>query len=466
MKIDVFLKADFYSKYILLFALITCFLYGYIAYFTVRSEFYQLILLSTFAFLFTYILIEDSQLKFNQLLILALIYRLIFLVATPNLSQDFFRFFWDGQLVLQGINPYVENVNYYFDNNLTHLISNASELRSGMGELNASHYSNYPPMSQFIYAVSAWFAKDSIYGFIIALRLILISFDLLFVFFAKKILVVLQKEPKVLFWYILNPLCILEITGNLHLEGIMIALFIMGFYFLIKYKYIWSALFLSLSITTKLMSLIFIPILITHLFVKLKNPTHLKTISAYGFWLILFLCVQFAFFYNPTFINNFSETLSLWFGKFEFNASIYYVIRWIGYQTVGWNIIQTYGHYMPIAFVIIYLVLIFKMKTSPTKMLEFFMWMLIIYYLLSTTVHPWYILFPLALSVFTKYNFVYIWSLLILTSYYAYTFPQVEESIFFLTLEYVTVLLYMTYEIIKRNKSDYLDNFSLNKKPK
>ena len=321
-------------------------------------------------------------------------------------------------------------------------------------------------MSQFIYAISAWFAKDSIYGFIIALRMILISFDLLFVFFAKKILVDLQKEPKVLFWYILNPLCILEITGNLHLEGVMIALFIMGFYFLMKHKFILSALSLSLSITTKLMSLIFIPILVTHLIVNFKSPTHYKTILAYGFWLILFISIQFAFFYNPTFINNFTETLSLWFGKFEFNASIFYVVRWVGYQTVGWNIIQTYGQYMPIVFIIIFLVLIFKMKTSPSKMLEFFMWMLIIYYLLSTTVHPWYILFPLALSVFTNYNFIYFWSFLILTSYYAYTFPQVKESILFLTIEYVVVLLFMIYEILKQNKLYHLENFFSNKNHK
>ena len=465
MKID-FLKSDFNFNYILFSAITGCFLYGYIAYFTVRSEFFQLISLSVFAFIITYILIEKSQLKFNQLLILALVYRLIFLLASPNLSQDFFRFFWDGQLVLQGINPYVENVNYYFDNNLTHLIYNASELRQGMGELNARHYSNYPPMSQFIYAISAWFAKDSIYGFIIALRLILISFDLLFIFFAKKILEAFQKEPRILFWYVLNPLCILEITGNLHLEGVMISLFIMGFYFMMKHKFTFSALCLSLSITTKLMSLIFIPILIKYFLVKLKTPKSYKSILVYGFWLFSFLLIQFAFFYNPTFINNFAETLSLWFGKFEFNASIFYIVRWIGYEIVGWNIIQTYGVYMPVAFVIIFLASMFITKATLTKILELLMWMFVIYYLLSTTVHPWYILFPLALSVFTNYKFVILWSVLILTSYYAYTITEVKESELFLILEYGVVLLYMAYEILKQKKPDYLENLSLNKNPR
>ena len=449
MKIGIFSKPHFLSRAILVFALVACFIYGYIAYFTIRTEFFKFILLSGIAFITTYVLIEKSQLKFNQLFLLAIFYRLIFLLSLPNLSQDFFRFFWDGQLVLQGINPYLETVNYYFSQNLDYKIQQADILRKGMGDLNASHYSNYPPMSQFIYAISAWFANDSIYGFIIAIRLILISFDLLFVLFAKKILAFFNKDPKALFWYILNPLCIIEITGNLHLEGVMIALFVVAFFFMLRQRYIHSAFLFSLSITTKLMSLIFVPVLLKYFYKNNRFSLNFKTILNYGFWLVLFLFIQFALFYNSTFYQNFSQTISLWFGKFEFNASIYYVVRWIGYKTIGWNIIQTYSQIMPLFSILCFIIILYKRKASPDQLLESFMWMLTIYYLLSTTIHPWYILFPLALSVFTRYNFVYLWSFLTLLSYYSYKISEVKESYWILILEYGLIIIYMFYELRK-----------------
>ncbi|RRO19649.1 mannosyltransferase [Flavobacteriaceae bacterium 14752] len=442
---------NFSYNTVIVLAIIGSLSYGFLTYFTVRSDFFQLILLTAISFLVTYVVIEKSKLSFNHLLYLALIYRLIFIWAIPNLSQDFFRFFWDGQLILQGINPFIENVNYYFNEGLDQNITQADILLQGMGELNASHYSNYPPTSQFIYAVSAWLAKNSIMGFIISLRLILISFDILFVFFAKKLLIHFNKNPKNLFWYILNPLCLIEVTGNLHLEGVMISLFIIGFYFLIKNQKILSALFLSLSISTKLLSLIFLPITLKYFLKTYKFKRASKGIFYFGFWLLLFLAIQFAFFYDEKFISNFTESVGLWFGKFEFNASIFYVVRWFGYQHTGWNIIQTYGKIMPIISIILFLILLLKFKTSPVKMLECFMWMLTVYFLLSTTVHPWYILFPLALSVFNTYKYVYVWSFVVIFSYFSYKISgDVFESTWLLAIEYGILLMAIMLDIGKR----------------
>lgn len=453
MNFELFSKQKFSHIVILSCALFSCFIYAYLAYFTVRTEFVQFVFLSGFGFALTYILIEKSQLNFKQLVLLSIVYRLIFLLATPNLSQDFFRFFWDGQLVLQGINPYLENVNYYFAEGLDYKINHAEILRQGMGELNASHYSNYPPFSQFLYAISAWFAGKSITGFIIALRLLLIGFDMLFIFFARKILLYFKQDPKNLFWYILNPLCLLEITGNLHLEGVMIALFVAGFYFILKQKYWWSALFISLSITTKLMSVIFLLILLLYFFKQFSFPSNFKRFLKFGLGLILYLLIQFAWFYSPTFISNYSETISLWFGKFEFNASLFYIVRWLGFQVVGWNVIQTYSQFMPLVSIFCFLIILFKRGAKPEMVLGSFMWMLCVYYFLSTTIHPWYILFPLALSVFTRFRFLIVWSFLILLSYYAYKPERVEESYWLLILEYSTLAIVVISEFYKNRKN-------------
>lgn len=445
-----FLKPFSYN-FIVFLTVLGALVYGMLAYFTSRVEFAQLIVLTAISFIITYIVIEKSKLTFKQLCILAVLYRLVFLVAIPNLSQDFFRFYWDGQLVLQGISPYIENVNYFFINGLEYKIDQAQLLRQGMGELNASNYSNYPPFSQYIYAISAWFAKSSVLGFIISLRVFVISFDFLFIIFARKLLVYFNQNPQKLFWYILNPLSIVELTGNLHLEGVMISLFVMAFYLLLRHKHILSALFLSLSISTKLLSLIFLPLVFNYFIEKFKVLKASQKIIYYSFWVVLFLSIQFAFFYDERFINNFSQSIGLWFGKFEFNASIFYLVRWVGYQNLGWNVIQTYAKVMPIITVVLFVFLLLKYKGRPIKILESFMWMLTVYFLLSTTVHPWYILFPLALSVFLNYKYVYVWSFLVVLSYNAYQIPgEVFEKTWVLVIEYGILIGIMFKEAIKK----------------
>ena len=50
-------------------------------------------------FLFVLFWRIKKQIKtWKQLLFLGLLFRLIFICATPNLSQDFYRYLWDGNL--------------------------------------------------------------------------------------------------------------------------------------------------------------------------------------------------------------------------------------------------------------------------------------------------------------------------------------------------------------------------------
>lgn len=452
MAIKINLKASCIRQVYILVALLTCVIYGYLGYFSVRSEFVVLISLCGITFLSTYLFVEKSDFNFKQLLYLSIIYKLVFIMAIPNLSQDFYRFFWDGQLVLQGINPYLENVNDYFIKDSYFKVHQAEILRDGMGSLNASNYSNYPPFSQLLYAISAWIAQDSIHVFIISLRVLLIGFDLIFICFAKKILSRFNKNPKALFWYALNPLCIIEITGNLHLEGVMIALFISGIYLLIKYKYVLSGALLSLSVGTKLLSLIAIPLIIVFIWRRGEANEKFKKSVVFIITFAIVLGFQFLPFIDSVFLENYAQTIGLWFGKFEFNASIYYVVRWIGFQIYGYNIIQTYGLIMPLITVLLFTPIILKTKVLVKSLLESFLWMLCIYFLLSTTVHPWYILFPLAIGVFTNYKFFFLWSFLVFLSYSAYINPKVSESELLLFVEYSLLLSFMMYEVIQSRR--------------
>jgi hypothetical protein len=73
---------------------------------------------------------------------------------------------------------------------------------------------------------------------------------------------------------------------------------------------------------------------------------------------------------------------------------------------------------------------------------------LTLYYFMSSTVHPWYVVFLLGISIFTNYRFPLVWSFAVILSYYAYSNPDYKESLPLLAIEYILVMGYFIYEIL------------------
>ncbi|MBL4754212.1 MAG: mannosyltransferase, partial [Flavobacteriales bacterium] len=72
------------------------------------------------------------------------------------------------------------------------------------------------------------------------------------------------------------------------------------------------------------------------------------------------------------------------------------------------------------------------------------------YFLLSTTVHPWYITTLVALSAFTKYQYASLWSFLVLLSYAAYAAQPFQENFYLLGLEYLLLAGFIAYELWRK----------------
>lgn len=413
-----------------------------------REDFVKLIMLygALFYFFLKLIQLEKSNIKF--LTVLTIIFRLVFLISIPNLSQDFYRFIWDGRMALEGWNPYLYLPKDLIATN-TAPIAQAVELHEGMGSLSAKHYTNYPPLNQFCFIIAGIFAGKSITGSIIVMRLLIILADIGTLYFGKKLLENLKLPPYYIFLYLLNPFIIVEFTGNLHFEGIMIFFLVWSLYLLQKGAWRLSAVLLACSISIKLIPLLLLPLFLQNLGWK----------KAFVFYSIVGLVniILFLPFLSSEFINNYTETIGLWFTNFEFNASIYNIIKAIGYEIKGYNIIKTVGKISPFVVIAFIIGLTFLRKNkSISQLITALLFGLSFYFFTSTTVHPWYLSTLLILSVFTKYRFPLVWSLVIMLSYQTYSHPDFKENYWLLTAEYFVVYGFMIYELFQTQQKKVL----------
>jgi hypothetical protein len=272
----------------------------------------------------------------------------------------------------------------------------------------------------------------------IIIRIFIIAAEVGAIFIGIKLLKQWKLSDQNILIYALNPLIILELTGNLHFEAFMIFFLVAAMYLLSKTRVIHAAGFMALSIAAKLLPLMLLPTLIKKL--KIRKLAILYILIGV-FSVILFLPLL-----NLEFITGISESIGLYFQKFEFNGSIYYLVREYGYWDRGYNIIQTAGKDLALFSFIGILIISFL---YPRRLLVAYPWLLILtfYFLMATTVHPWYISTLVMLSIFTKYRYAVLWSFLIFFTYAGYMAEGFQEQLWITVVEYLAVIGFMLYEI-------------------
>jgi alpha-1,6-mannosyltransferase len=422
-------------KKTILLATFSC-LIVWLGYFTPRQAFGQLFGLYSALFIVYFLLvkyIKDSRV----ILITAIFFRLLLLFSIPALSDDFYRFVWDGRLLLNDINPYTILPSDFIQ---TPDFQRVIIDKSIFTKLNSpNYYTVYPPLNQLIFVVSAWFSQGSLFGNIISLRVFILLaeigtlFLLLTPAFKKERTTINTK----LALYAFNPLIILELTGNLHFEAVVIFFLLLAYQFR-KKSIVFSSLFFACAVSTKMLPLIFIPLIIKFLGIK-------KGIF-YAFLVGIFTLVLFVPFLDKMLIEKLFSSVNLYFQKFEFNASIYYLIRAIGFQFTGYNIIGTAGKILALLTFSGVFLISWKSKNFILGALA----ILTLYFSVATTVHPWYAANLVAIAVFTQFRYPIVWSYTIFLSYATYQTNLYQENLWLVALEYLLVLGVMIYEIYNR----------------
>ena len=418
--------------------------YFLLAFHTERENFFQLILLVLSAAACGYYIHVKTE-NTIDIFWIGLIFRAVIFISVPFFSQDFYRFIWDGELIVHGMNPYAFTPNELIGNTAFQF-PNKDLLFNKMGSLSAKYNSNYPPVNQVFFAAAAAISGLSLLGKMLILKLFVVLADMGIFFIGRKILTHYKLEEKQIAFYFLNPLIVIELTGNLHFEGVMLFFLLLGVYTFLHKKLFLAATFISMAIATKLVPLILLPFFIRRMTWK-ENLIFFGSLALLG-------AFTFYFCFGAENISHYLSSIALWFNNFEFNASIYFVLRAIGFAINGYNMIAVFGKILPVVSVIIIVVLAFvDYKQNRKNIFPFLSLALAAYLMCATTVHPWYIVTLVGLGVFTNFKFTLIWSILVFISYHAYANDHFSENSIALLLEYIPVYLLAAMEVTRYLKN-------------
>ncbi|MGB4958173.1 MAG: hypothetical protein WBO36_01795, partial [Saprospiraceae bacterium] len=156
---------------------------------------------------------------------------------------------------------------------------------------------------------------------------------------------------------------------------------------------------------------------------------------------------------NGVAIFSFMNSADLYFQKFEFNASVYYLMRWVGKILSGYNLIYYIGPMLGLITVLINVKLANRYaKDDFSKFFKYALLVWIVYLLLATTVHPWYVICLLFLGMFTKLRYPYIWSYLIIISYINYSYSVYYENLWWIALEYALLFGFIIFEYFSNTR--------------
>ena len=176
----------------------------------------------------------------------ALFFRLTLWCSPATLSDDIFRYIWDGQLQLAGINPYLYAPSAP---EVAHL---HETLRQSVNHADVPTV--YPPLSQFFFrAVTALSPTPA------ALKFVLLLCDWCLCLLLARSLVRRGQDPRRVLLYAWNPLPLVEVAGSGHIDALGVLLLFSALHALQFRHAIAAVCALAAAFLAKLYPLILLP---------------------------------------------------------------------------------------------------------------------------------------------------------------------------------------------------------------
>lgn len=259
--------------------------------------------------------ISHSTRRFHGLIALGLLLRLVMIPSTPVFEDDFYRYFLDGALVTQNLNPYL-----YTPADAQPIAASASTHFPVIQQLESSHAISgsdsvvvsqgypelvfleeqkllervtypyirtiYPPITQLAFALSHTLAPWSL----TAWRFVLLLIDCLSLVLLVQLLEALNQKRIFAMVYWLNPIAITETINAAHMDVLLLPFLLGAATLVAKGKHTHAGAALACAVGVKLWPLILAPAIFWPF---IRNPAKLiKSALPFGVISILLLSPQ------------------------------------------------------------------------------------------------------------------------------------------------------------------------------
>jgi alpha-1,6-mannosyltransferase len=343
---------------------------------------------------------------------LAVVFRLLLVFEEPAvLSNDMYRFIWDGRVQHNGFNPYRyppadEALKTLRDERIYPHI-NRKDART-----------IYPAGAQLFFRAVYALVGDSVTGF----KGAMVACDISALAVVAALLKANGRDPNRLLIYAWNPLVVFEIAYSGHLEGITVLFMAGAFYLAARRRKMTGVVLLALSSAVKLYPALLLPALLNRT-ERIKGPAIFA--AAFGVLYLPYVDVGGKLMgFLPTYLKNPYESFNL-----GLKSLILHIFPGLDYYLLSLVMIA--------GLMVAALVVLFKDK-NPAKGLFYGYvltgWLII---LMPAALHPWYVILIIPFLSFFPNAAWLIFSCAVALSYVKYVTPQGIMPTWVLVCEYL-----------------------------
>jgi rSAM/selenodomain-associated transferase 2 len=303
------------------------------------------------------------QKAFTGIMGLGIIARLLFL--QHPVGNDVFRYVWEGSIQNLGFNPYTHSP----DSQVLADIARG-DLYPIWQQISHSEFSAaYPPANQLIFRALAWLNPAPFF-----FKVVMIGFDIGVMMVVMMMIKLASVSPSRLLFYAANPLVLVYIAGEGHMDIIQVFFLCLAIYLIIfKKSHFVGFLMLGLAVVSKYLALMAMPFLV--------NAENRRESLAVFIPLVLYI----------PFIDSgmgIFQSLGVFMADFHYNDSITVLIRFL------FGDLHLFG---TLLFLMLCLAWIYLFVQDPLRSVYLALGCLLLF---LPTLHPWYLVLLAPFLVF------------------------------------------------------------------